>query len=101
VQLFGEETEPLTPARLLTAEAAAALSPHAPLICVGSAAETVAEVARRLGRRAKARLPRLQPNARYLATLAPVLEVRWPLRPLYLRAPDAKPQGDMALARVR
>jgi tRNA threonylcarbamoyladenosine biosynthesis protein TsaB len=102
VQLFGEQTEPpLTPARLLTAEAAAALSPQAPFICVGSAAETVAELARRLGRRAKARLTNLQPNARYLAALAPVLEVRWPLRPLYLRAPDAKPQGDIAVTRVR
>jgi tRNA threonylcarbamoyladenosine biosynthesis protein TsaB len=102
VQLFGEEAEPLlTPAQLLTPEAAAALNPGVPLICVGSAAEIVAEAARRLGRRAKARLPQLQPNARYLAALAPALEVRKLLRPLYLRAPDAKPQGDMSPARVR
>jgi tRNA threonylcarbamoyladenosine biosynthesis protein TsaB len=102
VQLFGEEADhPLTPAQLLTPEAAAALNPDVPLMCVGSAAEIVAEAARRSGRRAKARLPQLQPNARYLAALAPVLEVRRPLRPLYLRAPDAKPQGDMSLARVR
>jgi tRNA threonylcarbamoyladenosine biosynthesis protein TsaB len=97
VQLFGEEgSPPLTRAQLLTAEGAAALKPGVPLICVGSGAETVAEAVRRLGRKAKARLPRLQPNARYLAVLAPTLVIRKPLRPLYLRAPDARLPGQMS-----
>jgi tRNA threonylcarbamoyladenosine biosynthesis protein TsaB len=102
VQLFGEAADPpLTRAQLQTPEEAAALKAGVPLICVGSAAETVAEAARRAGRPAKARLPRLQPNARYLAMLAPALEVRKPLRPLYLRAPDAKPMGEAPLPGVR
>ncbi|HZA00914.1 MAG TPA: tRNA (adenosine(37)-N6)-threonylcarbamoyltransferase complex dimerization subunit type 1 TsaB [Hyphomicrobiaceae bacterium] len=102
VQLFGEGAEPsLTPAQLLSPEAVAALNPGVPLVCVGSAAEMVAEAARRSGRQAKARLPQLQPNARYLASLAPSLEIRKPLRPLYLRAPDAKPHFDMSSANLR
>jgi tRNA threonylcarbamoyladenosine biosynthesis protein TsaB len=102
VQLFGEGAErPLAQVQLLTPEAAAALKPDGPLICVGSAAAIVAESARRSGRQAETRLSQLQPNARYLAALAPTLEVRKSLRPLYLRAPDAKPQDDVSLARVR
>jgi tRNA threonylcarbamoyladenosine biosynthesis protein TsaB len=101
VQLFGEGAEPSTPAHHLTPEMAAALKPGVPLLCVGSAAEIVAEAARRSGRQAKARLPPLQPNARYLAALAPALEIRKPLRPLYLRAPDARPQVDMSSAKLR
>jgi tRNA threonylcarbamoyladenosine biosynthesis protein TsaB len=100
VQLFGEPAEPpLTQAQLLTPSEAAALKSNVPLMCVGSAAETVAEAARRCGQDATARLPKLQPNARYLTVLAPNLKVRKPLRPLYLRAPDAKPQGDKSLPR--
>jgi tRNA threonylcarbamoyladenosine biosynthesis protein TsaB len=102
MQLFGEGAErSLTPAQLLTPEAAATLKPSVPLVCVGSAAELIANAARRSGRQAKARLPQLQPNARYLAALAPDLEVRKPLRPLYLRAPDARPRDDVSPAKVR
>jgi tRNA threonylcarbamoyladenosine biosynthesis protein TsaB len=101
VQLFGDAADsPLTEAQLLTPEAAAALKPGVPLMCVGSAAEIVAEAARHSGRQVTVRLPRLQPNARHLALLAPALEVRKALRPLYLRAPDAKPPSDMSLPRV-
>jgi tRNA threonylcarbamoyladenosine biosynthesis protein TsaB len=101
VQLFGKSVEPpLTRAQLLTLEEAAALKLGVPLICVGSAAQGVAEAARRLGHKAKVRLPNLQPNARYLVELAPTLEARKPVRPLYLRTPDAKPQDDMSLPRA-
>jgi tRNA threonylcarbamoyladenosine biosynthesis protein TsaB len=101
VQLFGEASDtPLTKAQLLTPEAAAALKPGVSLMCVGSAAEIVAEAARRSRRQITVRLPRLQPNARHLAVLAHALEVRKALRPLYLRAPDAKPPRDMSLSRV-
>jgi tRNA threonylcarbamoyladenosine biosynthesis protein TsaB len=101
VQLFGDTAaSSLTGAQLLTPEAAAALNPGVPLTCIGSGAEIVAEAARRSGRLVTVRLPRLQPNARHLALLAPALEVRKLLRPLYLRAPDAKPPSNMSLQRV-
>ena len=101
VQLFGDTAaSPLMGAQLLTPESAAALKPGVPLICVGSAAEFVAEAARRSGRQVTVRLPRIQPNARHLAVLAHALEVRKALRPLYLRAPDAKPPSGMSLSRV-
>ena len=38
-------------------------------------------------------LPALEPHARLLALLAPALPVRLQLSPLYMRAPDAKPQA--------
>jgi tRNA threonylcarbamoyladenosine biosynthesis protein TsaB len=99
-QQFGASLESLTPPLLLSPEEVAALSPDLPLLCVGTAAERVADTANRRGRLAVVRLPRLQPNALHLTALAPHLPVRERLAPLYLRPPDAQPQSAMALSRA-
>ena len=52
------------------------------------------------GGKAEARLPDLQPHARSLALLAADLTPISPLRPLYLRPPDVKPQADKSLSRA-
>ena len=70
------------------------------IVCVGSAGAALAGVLTDAGRRADARMLDLQPDARMLAVLAPALEVRKPLLPLYLRAPDAKPQIGKSLPRA-
>jgi hypothetical protein len=46
-------------------------------------------------------LPDLQPHARNLAALASGLRPGVPVRPLYLRAPDVKPQDAATLAQAR
>jgi len=101
VQVFElQATEPLTQATVMAPDAAAALEAPAPLLCVDSGGLSVSEAARRAGREAEAKLPTLQPDARYLARLAASLPVRDPLVPLYLRPPDAKPQTGKSLPRV-
>jgi len=67
---------------------------------VGSGAETVAAAIVAAGGKADARLPDLQPHARSLALLAADLTPVSPLRPLYLRPPDVKPQADKSLSRA-
>ena len=52
------------------------------------------------GGQAEAALVDLQPHARAVAALAVALAPTRPLRPLYLRRPDAKLQGDKSLPRV-
>jgi tRNA threonylcarbamoyladenosine biosynthesis protein TsaB len=90
-----------SPPQLLTVADAARLGAPASLLVVGSAAEAVAAVATDAGRPARAALPKLLPAASSLArmagTLAPLIE---PLRPLYLRPPDAKPQTGKSIARA-
>jgi tRNA threonylcarbamoyladenosine biosynthesis protein TsaB len=67
---------------------------------VGSGAAHFAEAARRHGRPVQAARPELQPSAASLAELALEADETLPtLRPLYLRPPDAKPQGAMAVTR--
>jgi tRNA threonylcarbamoyladenosine biosynthesis protein TsaB len=87
---------------LLSTEQAASLLPADTFVVVGSGGAAVAEAARAVGRRAEHMLPSLLPDARAVARLAvnasPSAE---PLAPLYLRPPDAKPQTDKALARIR
>jgi len=67
---------------------------------VGSGAELVAEAAARRGKRLEAMLPELQPNASALAEIAYSSDETFStLRPLYLRPPDARPQGYTLVAR--
>jgi tRNA threonylcarbamoyl adenosine modification protein YeaZ len=62
-------------------------------LAVGSGAGLLADVAARMGRPIDVRLPALQPSAEALAMIAfESGETSPTLRPLYLRAPDAKPQ---------
>ena len=71
-----------------------------PTIIVGSGAAMVAGAVRAAGGQAEAALPDLQPDARSLALLAADLAPAHPLRPLYLRPPDVKPQADRSLTRA-
>jgi tRNA threonylcarbamoyl adenosine modification protein YeaZ len=79
---------------LLDADEAAALLPGNLAVAVGSGAANLAAAALRHQRELDAKLPDLQPSAAVLAELAlEVGETLPTLRPLYLRPPDAKPQG--------
>jgi tRNA threonylcarbamoyladenosine biosynthesis protein TsaB len=78
---------------LLSHEAAAEHLPAQTSLAVGSGAAALADAASRNGLRIEARLPDFQPNAVALVELAAEADETLPtLRPLYLRAPDAKPQ---------
>jgi tRNA threonylcarbamoyladenosine biosynthesis protein TsaB len=71
------------------------------LLVAGSGAEAVAAIATGEGRRAAARMPGLLPHAEVLALIA---ASRAPadaaVQPLYLRAPDAKPQEGKSIPRA-
>jgi tRNA threonylcarbamoyladenosine biosynthesis protein TsaB len=96
LQLFKDGGAASEPMLLTAADAACSIGTRATTI-VGSAAASVAEVA---DRQADAALLDLQPHARVVAALAAEVAAGGPLRPLYLRHPDAKLQGDKALSRV-
>jgi len=82
------------------ADAARELAPDIELIA-GTGAEAVAEQARAGGRRFRPGLPDLLPEAADLAMITALnASVRRPPAPLYLRAPDAKPQTDKVIARA-
>lgn len=94
VQLFGESVAaPLFEPALLTPEEALARVGDQPLITVGSGAAAIAEAASRQGRTVVAALADLQPHARQLAILAEALRPEPAIKPIYLRPPDARPQG--------
>lgn len=99
-QLFpaaqGESDRPL----LLAPADAAGLIGARPATIIGSGAEAVAGAVAAAGGRGEARLPDLQPDALSLAHLAADLTPISPLRPLYLRPPDVKPQADMFPSRA-
>jgi tRNA threonylcarbamoyladenosine biosynthesis protein TsaB len=99
-QAFPPDAVEAAPAALLVAEAAARLIGEGPAIAVGSGAEAVAKAVRAAGGEAEAALPDLQPNAGSLALMAPGLVPAKPLKPLYLRPPDVRPQDDKSLPRV-
>jgi tRNA threonylcarbamoyladenosine biosynthesis protein TsaB len=80
-------------ALLLTPEEAALRIGPEGAVVVGSGASAVAAAVRRRGGEAYAGLPDLQPHARTLAEMAPGLAPIAPVKPLYLRQPDAKEQG--------
>jgi tRNA threonylcarbamoyladenosine biosynthesis protein TsaB len=84
---------------LIAPEDAARLLPNDLGVAVGSGAGLLAEAAAKNGRRIEAKLPELQPSAAALAGIALASgESTSVLRPLYLRAPDARPQAQ-AVAR--
>ena len=98
VQIFGENIgEPLSPPQLLTAAEAAAMLPAGAVVLVGSGGPAIASAAGRAD--VEAVLPDLQPHARQLALLAPVLPVLDRVTPMYLRAADAKPSTAPSLSR--
>jgi tRNA threonylcarbamoyladenosine biosynthesis protein TsaB len=100
VQVFDAAGSELGPAQLLAPEDVPALVGGRPVIVVGSGAAAVTGAITAAGGEAEASLVNLQPEARALALMAPALAAVSPLLPLYLRPPDAKPQGDKTLARA-
>ena len=101
-QLFDATgTNAKSPPQVLAVNDAARIGSSS-LVIAGSGAEAVAAAAQHNGRNATACLPGLLPKATALAHIAAGLNVTdAPLQPLYLRAPDAKPQGHKAVARAQ
>lgn len=92
---------PLSEPEIVTIESAANAGPEGPITFAGSGAAAVAEVALRRGRSATAIEPDLLPRAADMLAMAirmPPSDT--PLRPLYLRPPDAKPQTANILTRA-
>jgi tRNA threonylcarbamoyladenosine biosynthesis protein TsaB len=101
VQHFDADGVALSPPLLLSSDAAAAALPQRMRLAVGSGAADIAGKAATQGREIRAACPHLLPEARDLAAIAMgrAPELR-PVTPLYLRAPDAKPQTDKSLVRA-
>jgi tRNA threonylcarbamoyladenosine biosynthesis protein TsaB len=95
MQVFGENVgHELSAPRCLPVGDAAAELHHQSAVCVGTGAHLVA------GPGCDVQFPTLQPHARVLALLSPALTPVNPLRPVYLRAADAKPPEGQALPRA-
>lgn len=97
--LFDGEARPLgDPQALAAADAAGLLPVSGRVVLAGSAARAVADAAAARNRSIDAMLEGLQPDAAALARMAAGLKPQsGPLRPLYLRSPDARPQCDKAV----
>ena len=89
----------LRPPCCTPAEAAARLASGAQVVVVGGCRRRRCRSRARHRRRGR-RTHDLQPHARFLAMLAPDLTPLDPVKPLYLRAPDAKPQSQASLPRA-
>ncbi len=98
VQSFVAGGRHVSEALLLTPEEAARGIGRQGALIVGSGASAVAAAVRERGGEAQACLPGLQPHARTLAEIASGLAPIAPVKPLYLRAPDAKPSSGSPLA---
>ncbi len=94
MQVFGAHTrDELTAAAEVTPEAGAALLAGRCAIAVGSGAEALAQAAG--SGQVEVRMPGLQPRAGSLLKLAAELPPVEVVTPLYIRQPDAKPQGSL------
>ena len=91
-QFAAPDWAPLAEPSLTTPEAAARLLDSSGMVAVGSGAEALAASARLLGVPVAARLGGLEPDVRFIPEAA-MVPSQIPPRPLYLRPPDAKPQG--------
>jgi tRNA threonylcarbamoyladenosine biosynthesis protein TsaB len=100
-QLFGSNAlDPLTPPSELTAEAAAELAlGHSGTRIAGSGAVIVAEAAGEANTLTLA-CGDVEPHAGDLIRLAPRLAPMADVKPIYIRPPDAKPQGEKRLVRM-
>lgn len=98
-QMFAADRSTGVP-QLMEPEAAASLTGGKPAIVLGSGGAMVADAAGKAGGTVEVLLPDLQPHARELALRAADIVPDGPVRPHYLRRPDAKPQGDKSLPRV-
>jgi tRNA threonylcarbamoyladenosine biosynthesis protein TsaB len=99
-QLFDDDCQALSQPALATPAEAAALAADCGVVA-GSGAALVAAGAERAGIQIRALYPDLLPDAAHLARAATWRDLSVdPVSPLYLRAPDAKPQMDKHLARI-
>lgn len=101
VQSFAAGASETSEALLLTPEEAAFRIGREAAVVVGSGASAVAAAVRSGGGEAQACLPDLLPHARTLAVVASKLAPTSAVKPLYLRLPDAKPQGGAPLGAGR
>jgi len=99
-QLFPLEPADAGAAALLAPSEAARHIGERPVIMVGSGAVAVADALSAAGGQAEVAFADLQPHAAALALMAPGLAPVEPLRPLYLRQPDARAQDDKSLPRA-
>jgi tRNA threonylcarbamoyladenosine biosynthesis protein TsaB len=99
-QLFNADAAALTEPQLLPTTALAASIAARAVLVVGNGASAVAAAIAAAGGSAEPLLLCDDPNAAVLARMAPDLDPISPVRPFYLRAPDAKPQGDNPLLRA-
>jgi tRNA threonylcarbamoyladenosine biosynthesis protein TsaB len=102
-QFYGDDvSEPLCSPSLTSAADMLQLLPLGDMgrriVAVGSGAELFATQARQHGMAVDTVLTSVQPHARYLAQLAPALSRVDAEHPLYLRAPDVRPQTGQSLA---
>jgi len=99
--LFSGAGETISPPDALTPDQAAAhLAETETLVLAGGGAQLVAQAAAANGRKIQTALPDLQPDAAKLASMALTRSpVEGPIHPLYLRAPDAKPQAGKSVPR--
>jgi tRNA threonylcarbamoyladenosine biosynthesis protein TsaB len=98
LQVFRDKTDAAP--QLLDPVAAAAAIGMQPTVLVGSGAPMLAPSLAATGGRTDVALTDLQPHARSLAERAVALNPEGVLRPLYIRRPDVKEQGDKSLPRV-
>ena len=97
-QVFGENAgDPLSTPLILDQAAAIAQWPAGAVIVAGSGAAALVQASGRAD--AEAMLPDLQPHARQLVLLAPILPPLDRVIPLYLRPADAKPPATPPLPR--
>lgn len=100
VQSFTAGVTETGEALLLNEQEAAQRIGRQAAIVVGTGAPPIAALAKELGSDAEARFPDLQPHAHDLAAMAAGLAPMVPVRPLYLRPPDARPQDAAPPART-
>ncbi|MEQ1578789.1 MAG: tRNA (adenosine(37)-N6)-threonylcarbamoyltransferase complex dimerization subunit type 1 TsaB [Hyphomicrobium sp.] len=100
-QLFGGSSQGVHTAEVLDPADAARLIPEGPVVLTGSGAALVAAQLERVRTDVTVIFPGLQPDAACLAALAVDMAAdHMPVRPLYLRPPDAKPQVGTSIPRV-
>lgn len=98
LQLFASDCTLLSPPIVANAASAAGLWPGSPVIAVGTGGGLLQTAAAECGRKLDVALAFIQPDARHLLAANGLVRPESP-RPLYLRAPDAKPQAGKAIAR--
>ncbi len=100
IQLFSGDGTPLAEPQILPVDAALALLPEAGVTLIGSGGPVLQAAAALSGWPFETLLPNLEPDARALAAVAHTLPITETVKPLYLRAPDAKPQTAKSLPRA-